>query len=216
MAFGWDDAIGIGTSLVSAFSARDTNRRAQKFAERMSSTAHQREVADLRAAGLNPILSATGGRGATTPTPQLKVPGERLPQEVTARRLAKRQVELVKEQAETEKSKQNLNWMHGLTQGKEQRLKEIQRQGLELQLGRKGFEESIYGPLRDTIKSIGGEGWFGKPGFLSEAGGWSAASRKHLSGAKQKFIDWFEKQLTSAYKRIPRKTGRTGGAGRSF
>lgn len=92
---------GLGGALVggavSYFSGRDTARKAKKlareqmrFQERMSNTAYQRAVKDMRKAGINPMLAYMKG-GASSPSgaaPNLRAP-ELDPQIVsTAKNLA--------------------------------------------------------------------------------------------------------------------------------
>lgn len=71
MGFPWADAIGgvanLGSSALSAYFSWKHQKEAMQ-------NRHQWEVADMRKAGLNPILSATGGSGAPGNAPTIVAP----------------------------------------------------------------------------------------------------------------------------------------------
>lgn len=70
----FESIAGIGGMFLQNEWSKSSAQKQRHWSENMSNTAHQRQVADLKKAGLNPVLSATGTGASVPNVAQAQIP----------------------------------------------------------------------------------------------------------------------------------------------
>lgn len=104
-------AAGIGSALGATAVGQIEGKRNRRFQRNMSNTAHRREMADLKAAGLNPLLTGKYG-GSSTPSGGQAAPAKAIEGAVSSAvqyQGVKNQSKLIDAQTQTAITQANLN-----------------------------------------------------------------------------------------------------------